>query len=169
MESKNYLLPFIAGVTIVACCLVFFQIGKANGYQRGYNAAINEPHKADTVWKEKIVYRDSLVEKIKWVDREKLVYVPVHDSTLVYVGDTVYLAQPMEHKLYSDENLEAEVSGIQPTLDWYKIHQKQAEITNTVYVTKHWNFGIKAGAGVFWDGKEIKPGLGAVFGFGYDF
>lgn len=159
---NQYLAPFLVGVGVVAIMIAMFLIGDGRGYQRGYDEALNLPHLPDTVWRTKIVYKDSLIYQTKWMDREKLVYVPV--DSLVYVYDTAFVAQPMEHALYSDENLEAQVSGIQPTLDWYKIHQPVAYITNTVVEQRKWSFGVSGGAGVFWDGKEVKPGAGIILG-----
>lgn len=164
---KQYLIPFLFGVGLVACCLVFFLIGKETGWQKGYDEAMNQPHNADTVTVEVPVYIETPVEVVKWKDREKLVYVhvPVHDTTEVH--DT--LALPREYRQYGDDRYEAVVSGIDPVLERIKINQKTEYITNTIVEKKRWSFGVTAGPGVMWDGKEIKPGLGIVAGFGYNF
>lgn len=159
---KQYLTAFLLGIGLVACCLVFFLIGRANGYQRGYDAAINEPHMADTVIVETPVYIDRPVEITKWRDRDRLVYIP--KDSLIYVHDTTIVAMEREYKKYGDERYEALVSGIDPALDWIKINQTTQYITNTVVQKPKWNFGVSVGGGVFWDGKEIKPGLGAMVG-----
>lgn len=167
MESKKYLFSFLFGVGLVACCLVFFLVGKWTGYQRGYDAAMSEPHKADTVFKVDTHFVDRPVEK--WKTKEKVVFVPVHDSTLVTIHDTTYIALNRERKGYSGDDYELEITGIEPNLEWIKTYQKTQYITNTIVEKKRWSFGVTAGPGVMWDGKEIKPGLGIVAGFGYNF
>lgn len=163
---KQYLIPFLVGVCLVACCLVFHQIGKATGYQKGYSDGVNAPHKADTVWQDRPVYIDKPVPVVQWRDREKIVYVP--KDSLIYVYDTIP-ALPREFKQYSGENFSAQVSGVDPSLDWLKINQPTAYITNTVVQKKRWSASITAGPGIFWDGKDIKPGGGIVIGLGYNF
>lgn len=166
---KQYLIPFLFGVGLVACCLVFFLIGKETGWQKGYDEAMNQPHKADTVTVEVPVYIETPVEVVKWKDREKLVYVPVpvHDTTKV--RDTIAL--PREYKRYEDESYSAQVSGIDPALDWIKINQKTEYITNTVVEKKRWAFSVTAGFGGvydFGDGR-IHGGPGVLFGWSYNF
>ena len=164
---KNYLVAFLVGVGLVLAMLVFFWIGKERGYAAGYEDALNLPHKTDTVWRDTTIFKDKPVEVVKWRDREKLVYVPV--DSLIYVHDTTFVVMEREYKRYKDETYEAQVSGIEPTLDWIRVTQKTAYITNTVVEKKRWSFGVTAGGGAFWDGKEIRPGVGVVAGFGYNF
>lgn len=166
MVLKQYLIPFLVGVCLVACCLVFHQIGSAAGYQKGYDDALALPHKADTVWQDKPVYIDKPVPVVKWKEREKLVYVP--KDSLIYVHDTVP-ALPREFKQYSGENYTAQVSGIDPTLDWIKFQQQTAYITNTVVQKKRWSWGVSAGPGLVWDGKSVKPGAAIVIGGQFNF
>lgn len=163
---KQYLVPFLVGVCLVACCLVFFQIGRAGGYQKGYDDALNLPHKPDTVWRTKLVTIEKPVPVVQWKEREKLVYVP--KDSLIYVHDTVP-ALPREYKQYSGENYTAQVSGIDPSLDWVTINQQTAYITNTVVQKKRWSWSVTAGAGIYWNGSQVQPGLGITAGFGYNF
>lgn len=102
------------------------------GYRKGYDVALNLPHQPDTVWRTETRYIEKPVEVVKWKDREKPVYVPVNKDSLVYVHDTTFMPLPREYKQYSEEEYEAVVSGIDPALDWIKINQKTAYITNTV-------------------------------------
>ena len=166
---KQYLIAFLIGVGLVACMLVMFLIGKERGYGMGYSDAMNQPHKADTVWKETPVYIDRPVEIVKWKDREKLVYVPYKVDSLIH--DTTFVSLPREYKQYGDDRYEAVVSGIDPVLESIKIQQKTAYITNTVVEKKRWSFGVHVGPGVFWPGQgsQVQFGLGAVAGFGYNF
>lgn len=168
MELQKLIIPFLTGVAIVACGIVTFQIGKAGGYQRGYNEALNLPHKPDTVWKDKPVYIDRPVPVVQWKEREKIVYVPVAKDSLIYVRDTAFMPMPREFKQYSGENYSAQVSGVDPTLDWININQKTAYIQNTITTRKKWSFGISVGPGVLYDGS-IHGGIGAVAGLQYNF
>ena len=59
-------------------------------------------------------------------------------------------------------------SGIDPALDWLKINQQTAYITNTVVDKRKWTFGITAGPGVIWDGS-FHGGIGIVAGLQYRF
>lgn len=161
---KQYLIPFLVGVAFIALGIVTYQIGHGAGYAEG----INQPHKPDTVWREKTVYVDKPVEVIKWKDREKPVYVPVNKDSLVYVHDTTYIALEREYKRYEGENYQCQVSGIDPALDWLKINQQTAYITNTVVDKRRWTFGITAGPGVIWDGS-LHGGIGIVAGLQYNF
>lgn len=164
---KQYLIPFLVGVALIACGIVTFQIGKAGGYQRGYNEALNLPHKPDTVWKVDTHFVYQPVEVVKWKDRERLVYVKV--DSLVTVHDTTYVAMEREFKKYTGDHYEAQVSGVAPALDWIKVFPKTAYISNTVVQKKKWSFGVTAGPGAFFNGKDVQFGVGAVVGFGYNF
>ena len=164
---KQCLLPFLVGAALVAAILMSFLIGRGRGYSEGYEKAMNEPHKADTIVKVDTHFVDLPVEK--WKTKEKVVFVPVHDSTLVTIHDTTYIALNRERKGYSGDDYELEITGIEPNLEWIKTYQKTQYITNTIVEKKRWSFGVTAGPGVMWDGKEIKPGLGFVAGFGYNF
>ena len=166
---KQYLVPFLVGVALVACCLVFFLIGKETGWQKGYDYAISQPHKADTVEVIKTIEIEKPVPVVQWRDREKLVYVeiPVHDTTEVH--DT--LALPREYRKYEDDRYEAVVSGIDPILERIKINQKTEYITNTVVDKKRWAFSVTAGFGAVYDfgDKSLHGGPGVLFGGSYNF
>ena len=163
---KDFLTAVLIGIGIAACMLVTVLIGKERGYGQGYAAALNEPHKADTVWKVDTNFVDRPVEIIKWKDREKLVYIPVTDTLAIH--DTTFLALPREYKQYGDETYQAQVSGVDPSLDWIRVNQKTAYITNTVVEKKRWGFGVTAGPGVLWDGS-FHGGVGIVAGLQYTF
>ena len=165
-DLKKYLFPFLVGVAIVAIGIVTFQIGRAGGYQIGYNDALNLPHIPDTVYRTKLVTVEKPVPVVQWKEREKLVYVP--KDSLIYVHDTIP-ALPREYKQYSGENYSAQVSGIAPSLDWININQQTAYITNTVVQKKKWSFGVSAGPGIVWDGKEVKPGAAIIIGLQRNF
>ena len=163
--KQKQLTAIIAGAVFLALltCTWFW------GYRKGYDVALNLPHQPDTVWRTKVVTVEKPVPVVKWKDREKLVYVPVNKDSLVYVHDTTFMPLPREYKQYSEENYTAQVSGIDPALDWIKINQKTAYITNTVVQKKRWSWSITAGPGAFWNGGSVQFGVGAVVGFGYNF
>ena len=169
-KLKQYIVPFLVGVALICCCIVFYQIGGARYYQKGYNDALALPHKADTVWRDTTIYKDKPVPVTEWRDREKLVYVPYRVDSLIYIHDTTYVAVPREFKQYGDERYEAQVSGVDPSLDWIKIHQQTAYITNTVVQKKRWSWSITAGPGVFVDlNGAVRAGGGVVIGGSLNF
>ena len=156
---------FPALVVAVLVGWIAFEVGDSHGYKR----CINEPHKADTVWRDTTIYIDKPVEVVKWKDREKPVYIPVVEVDTVHHHDTTFIALEREFRQYSGENYEAQVSGVQPNLDWIKINQQTAYITNTIVQKKRWSWSLAAGPGLFWDGKEVKPGAGLVIGGSFNF
>ena len=164
---RQYLLPFLVGVALISSGLVLFLIGRGRGFSEGYEKAMNEPHKADTIVKVETITIDRPVEVVRWKEREKPVYVPV--DSLVYIHDTTFVAMEREFRKYSGKEYEAVVSGIDPTLDWININQKTEYITNTVVEKRRWSFGATLGPGVFYDFKEVKPGVGLTVGVTYNF
>lgn len=161
---RQYLIPFLVGVTLVACMLVTFQIGKARGYSSGYSDALSLPVRSDTVWRTDTHFVDRPVEV--WRTKEKLVYVKV--DSLITVHDTTYVAMEREQRGYKGEDYEAQVSGVEPALDWIKVFPKTAYIQNTITTRKRWSFGITAGPGVLYDGS-VHGGVGIVAGIQYNF
>lgn len=163
---KQYLIPFFIGVFAVVFCLVAFLIGKTDGYQRGYSDALNAPHKADTVFKTDTHFINNPVETIRWKEKEKLVRVAVTDT--VYHHDTTFIMLPKEFKQYNGEEYSAQVSGIEPSLDWIKVFPKTAYVTNTVIEKRKWAFGATLGPAIVYDGK-VHGGIGVAVGIGYNF
>lgn len=163
---KQYLLPFLVGVALVACILVSFLIGKGRGYTEGYDAAMNQPHQADTIVKVETITIDRPVEVVRWKEREKLVYVPV--DSLIYVHDTTFVAMEREFKQYSGEEYEAVVSGVDPALESLKIFRKEMVVTNTMTQKRKWSFSVVAGPSVLYNG-DFYSGIGVTLGFGYNF
>ena len=158
----------LTAIVFGAILLVLLTCSWFWGYRNGYDVALNLPHQPDTVWRTETHYIEKPVEVVKWKDREKLVYVPVNKDSLVYVYDTTFVALEREYKLYEGENYQAQVSGIDPVLDWIKIQQQTAYITNTVVDKRRWTFGITAGPGVLYDGS-FHGGVGVVAGVQYRF
>lgn len=166
-QLKAYLIPFLVGVALIAIGIVTFQIGKARGYASGYEDGSNLPVKSDTCWVVDTHFVDRPVEV--WKTKEKLVYVPVKVDSLVTIHDTTYVALEREIKGYKGEDYEAQVSGVEPALDWVKVYPKTAYIQNTITTRKRWSMSVTAGPGAFWNGGSVQFGVGAVVGFGYNF
>lgn len=167
------------------------------GYDRG-RRSVKCPviEKTDTVYRTDTHFVEKPVEVIKWKDKERLVYVPVHDTTTIH--DSTYIVLPRENKLYKAEEYECQVSGIDPLLDWIKVYQKTETITQYVptlpevtvtpavklyatpigvdaaamlRVTKWWEGGWRfdGGAGYGYHfGPELSHGWYVEIGFGFD-
>lgn len=136
------------------------RIGRQIGYAEGFEAGYNSPHPADTIYKRDTLLIDRPVVVEKW--RDKPVLVPVRDT--IRVTDSLYIAMPTEVKKYAGEDYEAQVSGVQPSLDWVKVFPATQTITQ--YVVKEaprWSLGVTAGPGVIYDGK-IHGGVGVTAG-----
>ena len=163
---KQYLIPFLVGVAIIAIGIVTFQIGRAGGYQKGYDDALNQPHKADTIFKVDTHFIEKPVEK--WREKIKEYYVEVPAWDTVTVHDTVFLRMQAERVKYEGEEYRAVVTGVEPRLESIAVFPKTAYITNTVVQKKRWGFGFSVGPGVFYDGS-IHGGVGVVAGLQYNF
>ena len=95
-----------------------------------------------------------------------MVYVPITDT--IHHHDTTYSVLPREYKRYEDESYEALISGIDPLLEWIKVNQKTAYITETKTIRKRWGFSATLGPSVLYNG-DWHAGLGATVGFSYNF
>ena len=138
-----------------------YKCGDRRGYKRGYEAL----HPTDTVWRTDTHYVDVPVEVIKWKDKEKPVYIAVHDTTMI--NDTAYVVMPREFKVYQDSTYMAQVSGVDPSMDWIQVYQKTAYVTNYVEVDKTpravlsayatAGFPLRATAGMMWEERIAGP------------
>lgn len=73
-----------------------------------------------------IVEKPVLVEK--YIQDSLL--VAVHDTTIV--NDTIFVALPMEKKIYKGEDYLAEISGYKPNLDRIEVYPKTTTIKETI-------------------------------------
>ena len=73
-----------------------------------------------------IVEKPVLVEK--YIQDSLL--VAVHDTTIV--NDTIFVALPMEKKIYKGEDYLAEISGYKPNLDRIVVYPKTTTIKETI-------------------------------------
>lgn len=90
-------------------------------------------------------------------------YVTITDSLYLYDTVTKIIELPREYLVYKDTSYRAVVSGVQPRLDSIEIYRKNITATVTKYVEvkkpSHWGLGVQAGYG--YDGKKLRPYLGA--------
>lgn len=161
MKANDILLLLAVLGCIVGAGLLGYGIG-------GRRALAGLEVQRDTVVTVDTHFIDRPVEVVKWKDREKLVYIAVNDTALVTIHDTTFVAVEREIKRYSGEDYEAQVSGVQPQLDWVKVYGKTVTVTNTVKDTRRWTFGVTAGPGLVWNGS-VHAGIGVVAGVQYRF
>lgn len=135
---------FVVGIILTAGFSVKIgqKIGQKRGYDQGYADAIASI-KPDTVWRDTTIYEEKPVPVIEYRDTGRLVYVkiPVKDTT--GHADTNIVPMPTTVKQYADtvdHSYELQISGVEPQLDWIKVHQKTAYITVPVPEYKYPTF-----------------------------
>ena len=79
-----------------------------------------------------VVIDTQIIEKPVLVARtvKDSLLVAVHDTTRIH--DTLYIALPMEKKIYKGEDYLAEISGYKPSLDRIEVYPKNTIITETI-------------------------------------
>ena len=133
------------------------------GYRKGQGEPIIPQRDTIVVVDTELVVQP--VPEYHYIDRP--VYYPVHDTTTI--NDTTYIVLQREVKVYSDSTYRAQVSGVEPSLDWIEVYQRTQTITNyVVQPRKRWSFSVTAGPGVLYDGG-IHGGIGVVAGLSYNF
>lgn len=165
--NKNFLYVFLAGVLFAIGCYLCFFLGQS--YPKNFK---------EKIVKDTLVIRDTIIikepiEKIRWKEKDKLVYIPIVDTLIIHKNDTAYIAMQEEKVEYEDKEYKAVISGIHPKLEEISVYPKNIYITETkkeIFV-KHWNFNITAGPAIIYDfnDKKIRSGAGILFGFGYSF
>lgn len=167
---KQYIMPFLVGVALVACMLATFQIGKGRGYSAGYDDALRLPSKSDTLG-----IRDTLRELGPFYVTARIERPQLFEATDTVRGnDTLFVALPREVQAYEGEGYRAQVSGVDSSLDWINVYLQTKIITQTTEAPgpQRWRrvgFGVAAGPGIVWDGKSVKPGAAVVIGFRVNF
>ena len=160
--NKNIWL-FILGILFAICCYICFSIGQSYPKNKGEIKIVR-----DTLVVVDTITIKEPIEKIRWKD--KLVYVPIVDTLIINENDTNYIAMQIEKVEYEDKEYRAVVSGIYPKLEEISVYPKTVYVKETQkeIITKHWNFNITTGPGVFYNGK-VNYGIGVILGFGYNF
>lgn len=193
MKRFLTILCLVVGLALI----VFFtwKIGQNRGYHKGFDDGVESVVRDTTTIIDTMII-EKPIEVVKWKDKERLVYVPVHDTTTIH--DSTYIVLPRENKLYKAEEYECQVSGIDPLLDWIKVYQKTETITQYVptlpevtvtpavklyatpagvdaaamlRVTKWWEGGWRFDGGVGYGyhfGPELSHGWYVEIGFGFD-
>lgn len=161
---KNYLLCGAEGLLLAALLFVAFKTGQKYPLKldsAGLNVKVDTLIQRDTIRLEKPVFQT------KYIDRVQLVKV----TDTIRLKDTLYMAMEREVKGYEGEDYKAQVSGIDPALDWVEVFPKTLTIQQQVQVPspqrwKRIGWGVSAGPGVFWQPgmDNVTPGVGIVVG-----
>ena len=113
------------------------KIGHKNGYKQGYSDALASI-KPDTVTVVDTIREETPVEVVKWKEKEKPVYIAVHDTTTIH--DSTYIVLPREFKQYRTEAYSLQISGVDPSLDWVETYNQTEYITKVVPEYKYPTF-----------------------------
>ena len=157
----------IAAIIATAIFLALLTCTWFSGYHKG-RKSVKCPviEKTDTIYRTDTHFVEKPVEVIKWKEKEDTVYVAVRDT--IVRNDTTYVVLPREHKVYEDSTHKAEISGMEPRLEWIQVNQRTVTITNTIQDKRRWTFGVTAGPGIIWNGS-FHGGVGIVAGLQYRF
>lgn len=121
----------------------------------------NAPADTVTVIRHDTIKVDNPVPVYKYIKEKE--YVTITDSLLVHDTVTHLIELPREYLVYKDTTYRAVVSGVQPRLDSIEVYRKKITETVTKYVEvkkpNHWGLGVQAGYG--YDGKKLRPYIGA--------
>ena len=152
-----------------------FILWTAASFHIGRQAGKRSPQPAVNVRPDTLVVRDTLrvlgpFYVTARVERPQLFQV----TDTVRLHDTLFVTLSREVQEYKGEDYRAQISGVDPSLDWIEVYPKTKIVTNTIQVPgpQRWRrvgFGIAAGPGVFWDGTTVKPGAGVVAGVRVNF
>ena len=148
---EKFCAVFIIVVLAILLACIASKISHKNGYKQGYSDALSSI-KPDTVWRDTTIYEEKPVPVIEYRDTGRLVYVkiPVKDTT--GHADTNVVPLPTLVRQYADtvdHSYELQISGVDPQLDWIKVHQKTAYITVPVPEYKYPTFIASPVLGAF--------------------
>lgn len=139
------------------------RIGHKRGYREGWRGALASAV-PDTVVVAETLRVETPVPQYVFVDREKPVFLPVHDTALVVIRDTTYIAVEREIRGYSGNDYRAQVSGIAPALDWIEVYPKTTTIDRIVVKpAPRVSFGMTIGPCALWNGS-LHAGVGVAAG-----
>lgn len=132
-------------ILLVVCVIVVtyfsWEISGNIHYSSGYDDALASI-KPDTVYVEKPIYIDKPVPVIEYRDTGRVVYVPVIVKDSTGHADTTAIPMNPEVKQYEDSTYRAQVSGIDPNLDWIEVYQRTFYITKVVPEYKYPTFSL---------------------------
>ena len=173
--KKIIIAAFVIILALTLCNVAGRIAGKKAGYKQGYADGFADgyaaPHPADTLVVTDTIRVEKPVPQVVYIDREKPVYLPVHDTALVVIRDTTYIAVEREIKTYSGEDYKLEISGVYPSLDWIEVYARTEYITPAPEKRKpRLGFGLAAGPGAVWNPQDgVRFGVGAVAGLSLTF
>lgn len=174
-------------ILLIVCVIVVayfsWQISGNRSYSAGYSDALASI-KPDTEYVDKPIYIDNPVPVIEYRDTGRVAYVPVIIKDSTGHADTTAIPMNPEVKQYEDSTYRAQVSGIQPNLDWIEVYQRTFYITKVVPEYKYPTFALSpttdafvlpgtfgAGGGLeidYWKGRWQFSAEGG-YGVFYDF
>lgn len=147
--------------------LVIIVASIAIGYSAGRGNVIppDVVHVRDTVTiRDTIVYDHPVPYEVEVTDT---LLIERHSVVYNTVNDTVYIALPMERKVYKDSNYELAVNGYSPMLEYINIFPETKYVTvETVRKEKtspRFSVGIQAGYGISSGGLTPYIGIGGQF------
>lgn len=161
MNKESERILSVVSILLLFTLLLLVAHGRIHRLERELDAYKNAPSDTITIIKHDTIKVDSPVPVHHYIKDTTYLVVPdtqiVHDTVL-----KLYKA-PREFVVYKDTSYRAVVSGVQPRLDSIEIYRKNITETVTKYVevkkkTK-WGLGVQAGYG--YDGKKLRPYLGA--------
>lgn len=148
MDFKRILAIIALAAGIVLVAVLSWKISGNRGYSAGYSDALASI-KPDTEYVDKPIYIDNPVPVIEYRDTGRVVYVPVIVKDSSGHADTTAVPMHPEVKQYEDSTYRAQVSGIQPNLDWIEVHQRITYITKVVPEYKYPSIAISPSIGAF--------------------
>lgn len=174
-------------ILLVVCVIVVayfsWQISGNRSYSAGYSDALASI-KPDTVYIDNTIHYDKPDPDTVYRDTGRVVYVPVIVKDSTGHADTTAVPMHPEVKQYEDSTYRAQVSGIQPNLDWIEVYQRTFYITKVVPEYKYPTFALSptidafvlpgtfgAGGGLeidYWKGRWQFSAEGG-YGVFYDF
>lgn len=160
-------------ILVVAVCVLCFHAGRRSAGMPVFDAVTVS---ADTLVVHDTVTREKPV--LVHLRHTDTMLVPVVDT--VRIRDTVFMALPMEQRVYGDSTYRAVVSGYRPSLDTISVYPVTRYITVTQAVrSPRRKNGLEVSAGpMMLDGlhvpvladywREVFPWLDVGAGAGYD-
>ncbi|MBO7684835.1 MAG: hypothetical protein J6Y20_04710 [Lachnospiraceae bacterium] len=148
MDFKRVLAIIALAAGIILVAVFSWKISGNRSYSAGYSDALASI-KPDTEYVDKPIYIDHPVPVIKYRDTGRVVYVPVIVKDSTGHADTTAAPMHPEVKQYEDSTYRAQVSGIQPNLDWIEVYQRTFYITKVVPEYKYPSFALSPSIGAF--------------------
>lgn len=141
MDFKRILAIIALAAGIVLVAVFSWKISGNRNYSAGYSDALASI-KPDTEYVDKPIYIDNPVPVIEYRDTGRVVYVPVIVKDSTGHADTTAVPMHPEVKQYEDSTYRAQVSGINPNLDWIEVYQRTFYITKVVPEYKYPTFTL---------------------------